>query len=207
MAILIWAFLGAALGAVLTPLARRFVTQEDGRSPSILIGLVTAIAFGILAWRVSSWADLLGYSVFAAFGIAVSVIDMAEHRVPTRLVLPAYPVLVGLFVTMAFLQRDLGGVGRATIGMLVLPAFYLTLALVSRGGVGAGDIRLAGPVGWVMAWHGWTTLVVGTLLAFVFASLAGLTTIAWRSGTRNTRVPFAPAMVTGALAIIALRGA
>lgn len=207
MAILIWVVLGAALGAGLGPLVRRFMTQEDRRSSSILIGLVTAIVFGLLAWRVSNWADLLGYSVFAAFGIAVSVIDIAERRIPTRLVLPAYPMLVGLFGTTAFLQRDFGGASRSVIGLLVLPAFYVVLALVSHGGVGAGDVRLAGPVGWVMAWHGWTTLVAGTLLAFVFASLASLTTIVWRSATRNSRVPFAPAMVIGALATIVLGGA
>lgn len=206
-AIAIWVIVGAALGVGLTPLCRHLLIRQDRRSSPVLIGLVTAMVFGLLAWRVSSWADLLAYSVFATFGVAVSMIDIAEHRIPTMLVLPAYPVIIGLFGTVALLHHELVGIVRSALGLLVLPAFYLILALASQGGVGAGDIRLAGPVGWVMAWHGWTTLLIGTLLTFIVASLSGLTMIIWRSATRTTPIPFAPAIIAGALAMIVLRGA
>lgn len=144
--------------------------------------------------------------MFAAFCVVASVVDITEHRLPTRLVLPAYPVVVGLTGIAAVLQGDLPSVIRAAVGMLVLPTFYVVLAVVSRGGVGAGDVRLAGPVGWVMAWQGWTTLVAGTLLAFAFGSLAGLAMIVSRSATRNTPIPFGPAIAAGALTMILLHG-
>lgn len=171
----------------------------------VLIGLVTAAVFGLLAWRVPQWPDLLGYSLFAVFGLAVSVIDIAEHRIPTRLVLPAYPAVVGLFGATAALQRDFDSLARAAIGSLVLPAFYLILALASQGGMGAGDVRLAGPMGWVMAWHGWTTLVAGAVLAFLIGSIVILIRVISRSAARHTpQIPFGPAMVAAALTTIVL---
>jgi leader peptidase (prepilin peptidase)/N-methyltransferase len=91
--------------------------------------------------------------------------------------------------------------------MLVLPAFCLALALIAPGGVGAGDVRLAGPAGWMMAWHGWASLAAGTLLGFLYASFVGLTLIILRRATRSTPVPFGPAIVAGALTAIILRGA
>lgn len=207
ISIAIWIVLGAAIGGGLAPLVPRSLARKDGSGGAVLLGLTTAVVFGLLAWRVSRWPDLVGYSAFAAFGIAGSVVDIAEHRLPARLVLPTYPVVVGLFGVAAILQHDLGSATRAAVGLLVLPGFYLAIALVSRGGIGAGDIRLAGPTGWVMAWHSWASFVVGTMLAFVFASVAGLAMIAGGSATRHSPIPFGPAMVAGALTAVVLSGA
>jgi leader peptidase (prepilin peptidase)/N-methyltransferase len=202
----IWTVLGVLAGVGLTPVAQYFLSAKDARISPLQPGLATGILFGLLAWRVRFWPELFGYSVFAAFCVVASVVDIAEHRLPKRLVLPAYPVVVGLTGIAAVLQGDLHGLARAAVGMLVLPAFYVVLAVVSRGGVGAGDVRLAGPVGWILAWHGWAGLVAGTLLAFVFGSLAGLAMIASRSATRHTQIPFGPAIAAGALTVIVLRG-
>jgi leader peptidase (prepilin peptidase)/N-methyltransferase len=66
---------------------------------------------------------------------------------------------------------------RAAVGMIGLPATYLTVALLSRGGLGAGDIRLAALVGLALAWRSWTALTTGTLMAFGYACAAGLIAI------------------------------
>jgi leader peptidase (prepilin peptidase) / N-methyltransferase len=207
MVVAAWIALGAVAGAGLAPFTRRFLTKEGKHISAVLGALATAAVFGLLAWRVSHWSDLVGYSMFAIVGLAVSAVDVAEQRVPTRLVLPAYPMVVGFFGTIAILQRDTESATRAAIGLLALPVFYLILALVTNGGFGAGDIRFAGLAGWVMAWHGWTTLVAGTVLAFLMASVVTLTIILLRRATWRTPIPFGLAMVAGVLAAIVLRGA
>jgi hypothetical protein len=97
-----WVSLGAVVGAGLAPLVRHSLTRTDGLGDPVLLGLTTAIVFVLLAWRVLRWPDLVGYSAFAAFGIAGSVVDIAEHRLPARLVLPAYSMAVGLFGAARF---------------------------------------------------------------------------------------------------------
>jgi leader peptidase (prepilin peptidase)/N-methyltransferase len=194
-------------GAALEPVAQRGISRWNRRAVLAAIGFTAMIVFGLLAWRLPPWPELLGTSMFAAVGIAASAVDLAEHQLPRSLVLPAYPVVVVLFGVAALFRHDVGSLGRAALGMLVLPAFYLVLALVSSGGVGAGDVQLAGPAGWVMAWHGWTTLAAGTLLGFLYASLAGITLIILRRATRHTPIPFGPAIVAGALTAIILQGA
>jgi type IV leader peptidase family protein len=148
MVISMWTVLGAMTGIGLIPLTRHLLIQKDRRVSWVWLGIGIAILFGLLAWRMPTWPDLLIYSAFVAFGVAASVVDIAEHRLPTRLVLPAYPVTLLLAATVAILQRgDLGGLARVALGVLILPGLYLLLALISRGGIGAGDVRLAGPVG------------------------------------------------------------
>src|SRR5947208_2518981 len=91
----------------LTPVAQYFLTSKDARVSPLQLGLATGILFGLLAWRVPIWPELLSYSVFAAFCIVTSVVDITEHRLPRRLVLPAYPVFVELTGIAAVLHGDL----------------------------------------------------------------------------------------------------
>jgi leader peptidase (prepilin peptidase) / N-methyltransferase len=43
--------------------------------------------------------------------------------------------------------------------MAILAAFYLILALISGGGLGAGDVKLGGLLGLTLAWLSWAALV------------------------------------------------
>ncbi len=52
---------------------------------------------------------------------------------------------------------------RAVVGAVALFAFYFVLVIVREGGMGFGDVKLAGVLGLYLAWVGWCALVVGAL--------------------------------------------
>lgn len=123
---------------------------------------------------------------------------------PARLLLPAYPTLVGLFGLAALAGHHGAAMLRALAGMALLFLFYLLIALAARDSVGAADIRLAGVLGLALTWRGWTTLVAGTILALLYASLTGATLIILRRASRHTPIPFGPALIAGALTAVLL---
>ncbi len=84
--------------------------------------------------------------------------------------------------------------------MSVLVGFYLLLA--ATGGLGLGDVRLAGLLGLYLGWLGWTSLVTGTLTGFVLAGLTGAILMVAGRATRRTRLPFGPFMILGAFVAI-----
>lgn len=53
---------------------------------------------------------------------------------------------------------------RAGTRMAVALAVFLAIGMTTPDAIGAGDVRLAGAVGWVLAWHGWATLALGATL-------------------------------------------
>jgi leader peptidase (prepilin peptidase)/N-methyltransferase len=149
-----------------------------------------ALAAAILA--------LVAFLYLSAISLALALIDLDVHRLPNVIVLPAYIVGVVLLGAASVLSGDYGALLRAAIGCAALGLLYLALALVVPGGMGFGDVKLAGVLGLFLGWLGWSPLIVGAFLAFALGGVFGLILIAVRRGGRKTAIPFGPWMLAGA---------
>lgn len=131
------------------------------------------------------------------------VIDVRTHRLPNRIVLPTLAALLALVIIEALLTGQVRSLIGAALGMLILGGFYAALRLVSREGMGGGDVKLAAVIGIVLGWHGWQALAVGAASAFVLGALYALVLMALRRADRSTRIAFGPWMIVGAVLGIA----
>lgn len=136
-------------------------------------------------------------------GVWLIVIDVREHRLPNRIVLPVFAALLLLLVIEALSTGTGAALLRAALSMLVLGGFYVVLRAVSGGGVGGGDVKLAAVIGLLLGWHGWQALAVGAASAFVLGALYALVLMALRRAQRSTRIAFGPWMIVGAVLGIA----
>jgi leader peptidase (prepilin peptidase)/N-methyltransferase len=201
----VWVVLGSLVGAVLAPLATGLVLPSNRGHPMVnwpVLALVTALLFGLLAWRVGVRVDLAGYSALAVVVVPLATIDVVEQRLPNVLLLPAIPIVVALFTAAAVVQHDPAEIIRALIGMSAMFVVFLSIVVASRGGMGAADARLAGLLGLSMAWRSWAALIAGTVLGLVCAAVVGTVLIATRRATLRTPIPFGPALIAGALAAV-----
>ena len=164
-----------------------------------LLECVSAAVFGLLFGRFGGQPDMLAFGFLGALGVALAAIDIAVQRLPDRLVLPAYPVLTGLFALAALTGRDPGALLRAVAGGLVLGGFYLVLALLRPGGIGGGDVKLAGLAGLALGWLGWPALIAGGALGFVLSAVASLALLAARRITLHSALCFGPFLLGGVL--------
>jgi leader peptidase (prepilin peptidase)/N-methyltransferase len=173
-------WLGAALGSELTAAAvLALLLARFGPDPA-----VAAFAFlGVLA-------------------IALVQIDVAVQRLPDRLTLPAYPAVVLLLTLAAAVGGDWNRLVRALLGGVALGACYLLLGLLSGGQLGGGDVKLAVPIGLVLGWLGWSTVLFGAAAGFVLAAITGLALLAARRASMRTLISFGPYMLWGALLAI-----
>jgi leader peptidase (prepilin peptidase)/N-methyltransferase len=166
-----------------------------------LVEFFTCLAFVLVTWRLHSSDRLPGlpaWLYFTAIAIALAAIDLDCHRLPDAIVLPSYPVLALLLAGPALWQHDYWSLLRAAIGCAVLYGSYLALALAYPQGMGFGDVKLAGLIGAVLGWLGYSALLVGAFSAFVLGGVAAFAVIASRRGTGKTPLPFGPFMLTGA---------
>ena len=134
----------------------------------------------------------------AAITIALALIDLDTHTLPNRIVLPAYPIGVLLLVVATIASGDWGDLLRASIGAAALFAFYLVLVLVYPGGMGLGDVKLAGVLGLFLGYLGWPALVIGAFAAFVLGGLYAIVLLVTRRVARTGGIPFGPWMLAGA---------
>jgi leader peptidase (prepilin peptidase)/N-methyltransferase len=103
-----------------------------------------------------------------------------------------------LLSAAAVLLGDEAALVRAGIGMGGMLVLYLALALLYPGGMGFGDVKLAGVLGLFLGFVGWGELVVGAFAAFVLGGVFGIVLVAARRVGRRSGIPFGPWMLAGA---------
>ena len=197
-----WGVFGALVGAALSGLTRASLAVSRRDHPltaTVTVCSATAVLFGLLAWRVGVRPELLADSALAAVCVPLAMIDLVEHRLPTTLLIPAYPGLGVLFGLAAAVEHNGAAMLRSCEGMVILFVFYLLIALTARGALGAADVRLAGLLGLALAWPGWDTFLAGALLGLGYGALTGATMILLHRACWHTLIPLGPALIAGTL--------
>jgi leader peptidase (prepilin peptidase) / N-methyltransferase len=200
---------GAALGLVLTrELAGARYRQPQERDQPLprhtwWLVIVVALAWASLTFRIggyAQWSLLPAYLFLGVIGAALTLIDLDVHRLPDLIVLPSYPIVLVLLLVPTVVTGLWGALLRAVLAGLALFGVYLALALVSPGGggLGFGDVKLAGVLGLGLGWLGWGPVVVSVLAAFVMGGVIALALLLARRATRSSHIAFGPSMILGA---------
>lgn len=126
--------------------------------------------------------------------LALTVVDLREHRLPNALTLPGAAVVLAVAA----------GCGRgwpALVGALVLAGCYLVIHLLAPAGMGAGDIKLALGLGGLAG-------ALGVAVWSLAALGAPLLTAGWGLLSGRRVLPHGPAMclATGAATAMSLLG-
>jgi leader peptidase (prepilin peptidase)/N-methyltransferase len=178
----------------------------------IVVEAITAVMFVATALRflpdalagasapsiVANVIELIAFLYLAAISVALTAIDIDVRRLPNRIVLPSYAVGGVLLGAAALIGAEpvRFAVGAAGAGILVL--FYLLLAIIKPGGMGMGDVKLAGVLGLYLGYLGWAQFVVGVGGAFVLGGIFGIVLLVSRRTGRGSSIPFGPWMFAGA---------
>ncbi|AIJ23219.1 prepilin peptidase [Amycolatopsis methanolica] len=197
-----WAAVGAGVGAGVATGTRLLLrTGGLGGRETIASAAVTAVLFAGLGRRFGWGIDLAGYSSFTAVAVALALIDFVEQRLPGVLTFAGIVVLGGTFTLEAVRTAGYNDLLRAAAAMVVLAAGYLVLAL-ALGGLGSGDVKLAGLLGLALGWQSWSAVLAGTVLGWLLAGIARALLRATGSVSRDAAMPLGPYLVLGALLAI-----
>jgi Flp pilus assembly protein protease CpaA len=120
--------------------------------------LFTGATFQRLGWTWSAWRVV---PVVVALAVIV-VVDLYLRIIPDRITLP----LIGYTLLVA-LAAGSPAFARALLGAVVSGSVILLLAIVSRGGIGGGDLKLMIAIGGALGWR-------SALTVFVFSQVLGL---------------------------------
>jgi leader peptidase (prepilin peptidase)/N-methyltransferase len=162
---------------------------------------VTAAATGgglvFLAAGIRTGVDATEFARFVILGPALGAVvatDLADHRIPNWIVLPAAVACAGLLVVNAMRPQQL------LCGMAVV-ALMLVLSLVSPASLGMGDVKLALLVVFGLGGLATQALVLGLVLAAAFG--AALMVQYGRVAARRS-LPLAPFLSGGAAIVVLL---
>jgi leader peptidase (prepilin peptidase)/N-methyltransferase len=228
MQVLLFALLGAVAGLLLDPLVVRLAVcapdaqgSPAGEHPLIrsfgdadrmrlaaLLGeqpwwrrlalLAVAVAvFAVAAARYHEVEQAAVVSAYAVVLIICAATDLIAFRVANVVTYPA----AGGAVLAAGLMPG-GDLTAALIGGAVAAGLMLAMAVVSRGGLGLGDVKLAGFAGLALG----GPLILPALLITALAGGVAAAYLALRVRRRSYPMPYAPFISGGALAVLLWQG-
>lgn len=161
---------------------------------------VALMLAAVAALAVGPGPLLLGPLAIAAVTLDLVRIDVESSRLPNRLVLPCYPAVIAGIALHGILTG-----APPTVALAAGAAWFgFFLLLNLGGGMGMGDVKLAGVLGLCLGSFGVVPAVLGIVLAFVAGGVAGIVVLARRVGGRHTRIPFGPFLLAGFWVTLAL---
>lgn len=130
---------------------------------------------------------LAGFLVFCLLLLRLSIEDVRTGFLHDRWVLPL--AAIGLVMTLLGSRTLLSALAGALLGGGLLFA----VRVLSRGGIGGGDVKLAAALG---LWTGHAGILPALFIAFLLGSLWGVVLLL-RGYGRRAKLPFGPCLAIG----------
>lgn len=159
-----------------------------------IVESLNALLYITMYLKFSFSVDFIFYSLISSVLLAIIFIDFKEMIIPDSLVLSIL-VLSGINKSVNYfvygLSPDLFG---SILGMLIAGGLFLAIVMLSRGGMGGGDVTLIGALGFVL---GVKYILLNIFLSFVLGAIISVFLLAAKIKTRKDPIPFGPFIALG----------
>ena len=144
-------------------------------------------------------AQAVAVTIFLTALLICTATDLLSYRVPNAITYPGT-----LLAILAAVVMPDASVADAAIAALAGGGIFLLMAIVTRGGLGLGDVKLVVLIGAALGPQaGYEAMVVGVVAGGVIILallLSGLV-------SRRQAVPYAPFLALAAVAVVLIEGA
>jgi leader peptidase (prepilin peptidase)/N-methyltransferase len=138
------------------------------------------------------------YAALTAALITVAMIDLDCQIIPDSLVLSIAALGAAHLLLVLLPQYGAPVLMEHAIGFFVGGGLFFLIAVVSRGGMGGGDIKLAAALG---LWFGWKELLLLIFTAFLSGALISVILLLTHIKGRKEGIPFGPFLAFAAYLI------
>lgn len=163
-----------------------------------LVELGTGLGYLTLWWHFGATLEFITYTYLFSGLVVCSLIDYDHKIIPDAINLI---LLLGGIPLLAY--QSLGILINGVMGALVGFGLLFLIALLSKGGMGGGDIKLAGVLGLYL---GWPQILITLFLSFIIGSVVGLMWVVLKKQSLKSVLPFGPFLCIATL-IVMLWGA
>lgn len=142
----------------------------EGLNALLYIVFFIKVGFNIL---------FIKYCILASLLIVITFIDLKHQIIPDSLNI--FGIIVGIIFISNF-KEDI-------IGLLLGFSIFLFIAIISKGAMGGGDIKLMAVLGLNL---GYKYIIIVTILSFVIGAIISLVLLLVKIKSRKDYIPFGP---------------
>jgi leader peptidase (prepilin peptidase) / N-methyltransferase len=154
------------------------------------VELGTGILFAFLFWRYELDYRFFLIAFYSCVLLVLALIDLQHKLILNVIVYPAAGIalIIDFFIPEFDIYK---GVLAGVIGFAIL----MLPAIISRTGMGWGDVKMAGLIGLMT---GFPIVFVGLFLGIILGGLIAIILLLIRKKSRKDTIPFGPSLALGA---------
>ena len=168
------------------------------------VELATGVVFALLAWHYGLSAELGVMIFYACLFIVIFVIDLEQGLILNKVVYPGMVVALLLpLLPQSWLTQEIWltkmiepGIASAALGGGIGFALFLLIALVSRGGMGWGDLKLAALIGLAT---GFPLVFLAIIMGAILGGIVAVALVIAKKRKRRETIPFGPFLALAAM--------
>lgn len=180
--IISWLFLRGKCRYCASPISGRYA----------LVELVTGLLFLLCFYIVGFSFELIKALILTSFLIVITFIDLDHQLILDKVLM--WMAGAGVAINL-FTGLPMPGIWHMLLAAAVGGGFMLIVAVLTRGGMGGGDIKFMAVLG---LWLGWPYILLTMLLSFVIGGVVGLLLLLLKRKGRKDFIPFGPFIAAAA---------
>ncbi len=169
----------------------------------IVVELTTAALFVLMAIRFDDTrAAIPAYCILMAVLVAQTWIDLHTQRLPREITYTGLILGVISLTVAAIIIDEPERIWMMALGAVIALVAMWLIYVLSKGGMGDGDVRLAPLLGLYLGWLNPGIVLPGLFFGFVAGAVVGVAMMAVDRAGRRTAVPFGPFLALGTVVAI-----
>ena len=160
--------------------------------------LATALIFALLCWHYGLHAELGMMIFYACLFIIIFVIDLEHGLILNKVVYPGMVValLLALYPWPWLNESIVMRVAYAALGGGIGFGIFLLIAIVSRGGMGWGDVKLAALIGLATSFP---LVILAIIMGAILGGIVAVAMVIAKRRKRRETIPFGPFLALAAM--------
>jgi leader peptidase (prepilin peptidase)/N-methyltransferase len=162
------------------------------------VELATAVIFALLYWHFQLSPELGVMIFYACLFIIIFVIDLEQGLILNKVIYPTMVVafLLALYPWPWLSDSMVMRVAYAALGGGIGFVIFLLIAIVSRGGMGWGDVKLAALIGLAT---GFPLVFLAVIMGAILGGIVAVALMIAKKRKRREAIPFGPFLALAAM--------
>jgi len=163
------------------------------------VELATGGLFAFLYGSYGLTPELGAMAFYTSLFIITFVVDLEHELILNKVIYPgmAVALLFALFLPQPWLEQWwFQGIANFAIGGSISLVLFLLIAIISRGGMGWGDVKLAALIGLAT---GFPLVLLALVMAAILGGLVAVALLLAKKRGRKEAIPFGPFLSLAAL--------
>jgi len=166
----------------------------------LAVEIISAILYIAVYSIIGVHLILPAYLIFASMLLALSVIDIQTHLLPSQIIYWGGGTSLLLLLAALAIDRDVKDIIYCAIGFVLVGTYFFIIWFIFPKGIGLGDVRLSFVLGGMIAPLGLISVLFMLGIAFGGLALVGITYgITTHKNLHNLYVPLGPSLAIGAI--------